>query len=210
MKREFRIQNIQEWFNDGGVLIVGYDMFRHLTSNAKIKSKAKKNGQTVSEDASQETKQFMRKCLTDPGADLVIFDEGHELKSAKSQNYKACDQIKTRRRIILTGTPLQNNLIEYYWLISFINKDVLRDLKSFKRLFNGPIKAGQAEDASKADIVFMKRRAYILQRLLSDYLQRVTNEIFRDILPPKFEYRLHIRLSEFQIKLYEVNLSIFV
>lgn len=59
------------------------------------------------------------------GADLVICDEGHMLKNEKTNIAKACFQVKTQRRIVLTGTPLQNNLIEYHCMVSFVKPNLV-------------------------------------------------------------------------------------
>lgn len=69
-------------------------------------------------------------------ADLVIADEGHMLKSFKTRLCKAVAQVRTRRRLVLTGTPLQNNLEEMYamvaWVDDVLGRPVERDLASFR------------------------------------------------------------------------------
>lgn len=73
-------------------------MFRNLSSETgRLKKKEK---------------ETIQRCLVDPGADLVVCDEGHLLKNSKTSLSKAVNRIKTLRRIVLTGTPLQNNLNE--------------------------------------------------------------------------------------------------
>ena len=93
-----RAHRIEEWHQDGGVLILGYDMFRNLSSETNR--------------ARKKQKQTSQEGLIDPGADLVVCDEGHLLKNAKTSLSKAVNRIRTLRRIVLTGTPLQNNLNE--------------------------------------------------------------------------------------------------
>jgi transcriptional regulator ATRX len=63
--------------------------------------------------------------LVDPGADLIILDEGHRLKNEASQSYKILDAMKTRRRIILTGTPLQNRLLERKFCLSYLTQPII-------------------------------------------------------------------------------------
>lgn len=76
-------------------MVTSYELFRTIT-NEKI---IKKN-------------PAIFKGLVDPGPDLVICDEGHVLKNHATAVSKAVNKIKTLRRIVLTGTPLQNNLKE--------------------------------------------------------------------------------------------------
>ena len=100
---------LENWQRSGGVLILGYDMFRTLTTLGKKKTKAK-----------QDIESMVRS-LVNPGADLVICDEGHLLKNEDTAISKAMKLVKTKRRIVLTGTPLQNNLKEckIFWLYFF-------------------------------------------------------------------------------------------
>lgn len=77
---------------------MGYDMFRNLSSdNKRIKKKLR---------------DTLQRGLVEPGPDLVVCDEGHLLKNSKTSLSKAVNRIRTLRRIVLTGTPLQNNLNE--------------------------------------------------------------------------------------------------
>lgn len=98
----------------GGVLILGYDMFRILTQTDEYKS---------------ETEQTLKECLINPGPDLIVCDEGHTLKNDKTNLSNAISEIRTLRRIALTGTPLQNNLLEYYCMVNFIKPHLLGTMR---------------------------------------------------------------------------------
>ena len=62
----------------------------------------------------------MYQALVNPGPDVVICDEGHRIRSKKTGISVALKEIRTRRRVVLTGHPFQNDLMEYwYGLLSF-------------------------------------------------------------------------------------------
>lgn len=95
-----------------GCLLVGYEAFRSLIGYHN----SKKSAQIYHQKELDKIQETVSKCLLDPGADLVICDEGHMIKNQKSTTSLAVNQIKTKRRIILTGTPIQNNLKECNYL----------------------------------------------------------------------------------------------
>lgn len=94
-----RAYRLDEWYNESGVCIMGYDMYRTLANEKHKKYKGK-------------MKEIFQKTLVNPGPDIVICDEGHILKNEKTALSIAVNKLKTSRRIVLTGTPLQNNLKE--------------------------------------------------------------------------------------------------
>ena len=72
-------------------------------------------------------------------ADLLICDEGHKIKNRKIHTAKALNALKTRRRIILTGTPIQNSLDEFFTLVDFINPGIFINYQRFKRVYTDVI-----------------------------------------------------------------------
>lgn len=112
-KNQDRVKVLKEWHDRGGVMLLGYDLFRILCNLT--------NGRMP-----KRQKEQLRESLIDPGPDLIVCDEGHLLKNEKTSLSKAVNQIRTRRRVVLTGTPLQNNLKEctfqyYFKILNGIN-----------------------------------------------------------------------------------------
>ncbi|XP_075958967.1 transcriptional regulator ATRX [Anarhichas minor] len=190
-----RAYALQRWQDMGGVMIIGYEMYRNLTQGRNIKSK--------------KLKEIFQKSLVDPGPDMVICDEGHILKNEASAVSKAMNSIRTRRRIVLTGTPLQNNLVEYHCMVNFIKENLLGSIKEFRNRFINPIQNGQCADSTLQDVRIMKKRAHILYEMLAGCVQRKDYRALTKFLPPKHEYVLSIRVTPIQCKLYRYYLEHF-
>ncbi|KAI5624751.1 transcriptional regulator ATRX [Silurus asotus] len=190
-----RAYALQRWHEEGGIMIIGYEMYRNLTQGRNIKSK--------------KLKETFQKTLVNPGPDFVICDEGHVLKNEASAVSKAMNSIKTRRRVILTGTPLQNNLIEYHCMVNFIKENLLGSVKEFRNRFINPIQNGQCADSTMVDVRIMKKRAHILYEMLAGCVQRRDYTALTKFLPPKHEYVLAVRMMPMQCKLYRYYLEHF-
>ena len=80
----------------------------------------------------QQTLRMLKEYLQNPGADLVICDEGHKLKNNETISYSKKKEIYTKRRILLTGTPIQNDLTELFHVASFVNPDLLGNEAVYK------------------------------------------------------------------------------
>ncbi|XP_001359844.3 transcriptional regulator ATRX homolog [Drosophila pseudoobscura] len=184
-----RIFKLAEWFNEGGVCILGYDMYRIL-ANEKAKGLRKKQ------------REQLLQALVEPGPDLVVCDEGHLLKNEKTSISKAVTRMRTKRRIVLTGTPLQNNLREYYCMIQFVKPSLLGTYKEYMNRFVNPISNGQYTDSTERDLRLMKHRSHILHKLLEGCIQRRDYSVLAPYLPPKHEYVIYTTLSELQQTLY--------
>ncbi|KAF0987988.1 hypothetical protein HZS_5374, partial [Henneguya salminicola] len=189
-----RKKNVEQWFDIGGVLIISYTLFRALLQpNAKY---------------SETYSMSMKYTLQDPGPQILICDEGHMIKNFKSQISEVLKFIKTRRRIILTGTPLQNNLMEYYYMVNLVNPGILSNSKNFSRRFCIPISKGQLIDASQEAVSWMKKRCAVLHRILKPFVQRKDFTALLPYLPQKYEYTIYIRSSETQIKLFNHMITV--
>ncbi|GMT20605.1 hypothetical protein PFISCL1PPCAC_11902, partial [Pristionchus fissidentatus] len=133
----------------------------------------------------------------------VIFDEGHMLKNCSTDRYKSLMKIKTMRKILLTGTPLQNNLIElislmYFTITKVFNKycnDVTQLLQHFKQ--QRPALEGSDGHLYQSDRI--EQAKAILQPYI---LRRVKSQVLSE-LPPKSEETVEVEMEEEQAELYE-------
>lgn len=135
------------------------------------------------ESASADMAEF--ECLLlSPGPDVIVMDEAHRIKNASTSLSTALARVSTKRRILLTGTPLQNNLIEYFHMVDYVKPKFLGDVKRFKQLYEERIQMGQTRDgAAQADRRSqMNRRVWALSQKLDQLVQRRGCEILQECL----------------------------
>ena len=123
---------------------------------------------------------------------LLILDEAQNIKNASSQAARIASQIKTRHRLCLTGTPLENHLGELWSQFNFLLPGLLGDAQQFRKLFRTPIEK-QGDD---------ERRAALARRI-KPFLLRRTKDLVAKELPPKTEIVRSIQLDGAQRDLYE-------
>lgn len=208
-----RAKVIQEWQSFGGVLLIGYELFRQLSLKKPNKAK-RKRGQPFKDtvDVEEEDKNKglldeMHTALVNPGPDLVICDEGHRIKNSHASISMALKQMRTKRRIVLTGYPLQNNLLEYWCMVDFVRPNYLGTKSEFCNMFERPIQNGQCIDSTPQDIRLMRYRAHVLHALLEGFVQRRSHSVLQMSLPRKEEYILLVRMTPHQRKLYDTFMN---
>lgn len=128
-----------------------------------------------------------------PGIDIVIVDEGHRLKTAKNKSGQAIRALNTARRVILSGTPIQNDLGEFYFMADFVNPDLLGSFKTFTKEFETPIVKSRQPEATEQEIEKGTARSEELATLTNKFILRRTADVLSKYLPPKTEYVLLCR-----------------
>ncbi len=123
----------------------------------------------------------------------LIIDEAHRLKNEESQFAKTVRTLNTEHRLLLTGTPLQNNLHELWALLNFLLPDVFSSSEQFDEWFNLDV----------GDTEVKQRMIGQLHKLLRPFMLRRLKADVEKSLPPKSELILFTGMSEVQRTLYK-------
>ncbi|GAA6032918.1 hypothetical protein JCM8097_000048 [Rhodosporidiobolus ruineniae] len=137
-----------------------------------------------------------------PPIGLIICDEGHRLKSAGAKVTKSLQTLSCMRRVILSGTPIQNNLGEFFAMMDFVSPGILKDSNYFKKHFEVPITRARQPNASKREKEEGRQASELLSEIQRNFVLRRTNEVNQQNLPPKQEYAVFILPTALECELY--------
>jgi ATP-dependent helicase STH1/SNF2 len=138
----------------------------------------------------------------------MIIDEGHRMKNSQSKLSSTLTQYYySRHRLILTGTPLQNNLPELWALLNFVLPKIFNSVKTFDEWFNTPFANTGGQDkielTEEETLLVIRRLHKVLRPFL---LRRLKKDVEKD-LPDKVEKVIKCKMSAIQSKLYEQMLK---
>ena len=189
MKPRERFAEILAWKAAGGILILGYIGFRDLVKHR--------------DDAKAPTKQhaeIIGILLDYPN--IVVADEAHFFKNLNSAAGKAVNDIRCKSRIALTGSPLSNNLNEYYAIVDWVAPGYLGNFTEFRANFTEPIEAGLYVDSTQAEYRNSRKRLQALQSDLEPKVHRADASILKARLKGKIEFIIKVALTPFQERVY--------
>ncbi len=129
---------------------------------------------------------------------LCVIDEAQNIKNPNTEQTKAIKSVNASTKVALTGTPIENRLMDYWSIFDFVNKGYLSTKDDFKRQYIVPIE--KLEDEETLENLKTIAKPFVLRRLKSD-------EDIKKELPEKFVNDIYCTLSKKQIRLYNAILE---
>lgn len=130
--------------------------------------------------------------LKDFRFNYVFLDESQAIKNPNSERYKAARLLQSRNRIVLTGTPIENNTFDLYGQLSFACPGLLGSKQYFKDIYAIPI-----------DRFEYSKRAFELQRKIKPFILRRTKKQVAKELPEKTEMTIYCEMNAEQRRIYD-------
>jgi hypothetical protein len=190
-----RIATIRTWYNESGILVMGYDMFRTFIHNAKTKTKPP--------PLDEETHATIRTYLLE-GPKIIVADEAHKMKNADAKLTQAAVLFTSKSRIALTGSPLANNVEEYHTMIEWVAPNYLGPASEFRAKYAQPIQQGLYFDSTSSDRRRSLKKLGALKAVLEPKVHRADMSVLRNDLPPKKEFVITVPLTNLQSKAYTI------
>ncbi|XP_071033330.1 DNA repair and recombination protein RAD54B isoform X5 [Parasteatoda tepidariorum] len=111
--------------------------------------------------------------------------------------------LSTTKRILLTGTPIQNDLAEFFSIVDFVNPGAFGTFKNFRISFERPILQSRNQNCPPEEKEIGEEKSEELNEIIRTFMLRRTQEVINRFLPPKSEAVIFCRPSEFQTSLYK-------
>jgi len=209
------MKTITEWYDHGGILCVSLDKYASACK-AFFDTESSKRGATSNKTATKKSSvhiknnAFLRRALFQPGPDIVVLDEVHSmLKSNNTNIYKALCGMGTRLRLGLTGSPIQNNLYEYFRMANYVRPGCLGTEANFTKKFHDPIMDGMAADCTPLEADTQEQVSKELHGILAKFVHRRDADVLSKELPFLQETIIHVRQSRVQGKACQRIITIF-
>ncbi|KAI9442270.1 SNF2 family N-terminal domain-containing protein [Lactarius indigo] len=158
------------------VLLIGYERLRTVVSHDKITH-------------------------ISPPIGLIVADEGHRLKSVNNKTSTMFGVLKTPRRIILSGTPIQNDLGEFHAMVND------NEYSSFRRVYETPIIRSREPGCSEKEAKLGESRSAQLLAISRSFVLRRDASILKRFLPPKYEYVVFVTPTALQLSIFSKILN---
>lgn len=132
-----------------------------------------------------------------------VLDEGHVIKNPKTKVARAVRKLSPQHRLILTGTPIQNSVLELWAMFDFLMPGFLGTEASFKEMYGKPITASRDPKCTEAD----QQRGMVAteslhRQVLPFILRRLKDDVLQE-LPPKIMQDYYCSMTKLQVELYE-------
>lgn len=130
--------------------------------------------------------------------DLLVCDEAHKLKNAESGLAKSLNLLPAKMRILLSGTPMQNELTEFYNMVNFCNPGVIGSPSEFRKRYERPILAAREPGASDKELQVAQELQNELSTIVNEFMLKRGNILNAQHLPPKLVQFVCCSLTDLQ------------
>lgn len=128
--------------------------------------------------------------------DYIFLDESQAIKNPSSKIFRVITKLNAKRKFVLTGTPIENTIVDLWSQMTFVNPNLLGDLNTFRKKFMIPIEKDAHKGTEKS-----------LQQIISPFILRRTKDMVAKELPPLTERTYYSIMTDEQLSYYEEKKS---